>query len=299
MSRLLPRIAVVLLGGASLAACSTFDISNDTTAQASAQAEAANANAEASAGVDGMPTDLGGEIRRAQLLRAQGDYADATKALGQLMMVAPDDARIVAEYGKVLAQQGRAKDAIAFLSRATQLSPSDWSVFSALGVAYDQSGDPENARIAYQRALAIKPGDAVVLNNFALSRMMAGDLPEARALIAQASAADNADPKIAKNAALIQSYGTKPGAPAAGSVAIASTAAPVTSLHTAPASSAPRQLPGVMMEQVPVDPLAGPVAAKPAHASTGRHLAARKAKPAAVAEKKAKTPALRMSADAT
>src|SRR5437764_437821 len=65
------------------------------------QNEAAVANAIAAASVS-----LEAELARAQKLRAQGNYAEATKALGQLVLVAPDDARIVGEYGKVLVQQG-------------------------------------------------------------------------------------------------------------------------------------------------------------------------------------------------
>jgi hypothetical protein len=131
--------------------------------------------------------------------------------------------------------------------------------------------------------------------------MMAGDLPEARALIAQAQAADGQDPKIAKNVALIGSYGSQ-GAPVPADAAVASAdPLPRVAVGSAPsmaASSAPRQLPGVVMQQVPVDPLAGPVARR-AHASSVKHLATRAAKPKAVADKKDKTPALRMSADAS
>ena len=296
MSRLLPRIAAVLLSGASLAACSTFEATNDkTAAEAAANAQAQTADDAVPATVNGLPTDLDGEIRRAQLLRSQGNFAEADKALGQLMLVAPDDPRIVGEYGKTLAQQGRSRDAVAFLSRATELSPTDWSVFSALGVAFDQSGDSADAKIAYQHALALKPGDAVVLNNFALSRMMAGDLPEARALIAQAQAADGQDPKIAQNVALIGSYGGK-AAPAPANEAVASVAPLPPVAAPAGAAAAPRPLAGVVMQQVPVDPLAGPVS-RPAHAV--KHLAARTAKAKAVADKKDKAPALRMSADAS
>ena len=43
-------------------------------------------------------------FQQAQALRAQGKLADATRVLAQLVLVAPDDARIVGEYGKVLVQ---------------------------------------------------------------------------------------------------------------------------------------------------------------------------------------------------
>src|ERR1051326_8798835 len=86
-------------------------------------------------------SNLDAEIRRAQILRAQGNSAEAIRALAQLVLVAPDDSRVVGEYGKALVQQGRPDDAVAFLKRAIQLREGDWSLYSALGVAYDQRDD--------------------------------------------------------------------------------------------------------------------------------------------------------------
>lgn len=292
----LPRLAAVLLGGVSLAACST--IGGD-----SKPAVAASNDSDSLVLADtpnGMPTDLTGEIQRAQTLRAQGDFKDADKALAQLMLFAPDDPRVVSEYGKVLVQQGgRSADAIAFLSRAEQLAPSDWTVYSALGVAYDQAGDAQNAKQAYERALALKPGEPSVLNNYGLSRMAAGDIPAARALLAEAAAAGSNDPKIKSNLAMLDHYGpSTPQQAVPPTAVIASVPARPGSPVAVAALAPPRTLnSNVIMEPVPVDPLAGPV--KTAHAHPMRRIAASSAKPKAVAAKKDKAPALRMSADAS
>ena len=48
----------------------------------------------ADAATPGLPTDLDGEIRRAQDLRAQCNLDEAVRALGQLMLAAPDDPRV-------------------------------------------------------------------------------------------------------------------------------------------------------------------------------------------------------------
>jgi Flp pilus assembly protein TadD len=299
MHRLLPRLAAALLCGASLAACSSAG--HDSRAQV-AQAQSADAAAL------GLPTDLDGEIRRAQELRAQGNLDEAVRALGQLMLVAPDDPRVVAEYGKALTQEDRPKNAVDFLSRATELSPGDWTVYSALGVAYDRLGDQAKARVAYEHALALKPGEPVVLNNYALSRLQAGDHAAAQHLIAQAEAAGSSDPKIGRNVDYIANYGPKPAAAAVQSApqpaAVASipqTAAPGKP-SGAVASAAPRQLnPNVVMQAVPSDPLAGPVGRR-AHQVAAKPAAAKPVATAAkpeVADKKNKTPALRMSADAS
>jgi Flp pilus assembly protein TadD len=219
--------------------------------------------------VKNLPANLDGEIRRAQLLRANGHYAEAAKSLSQIMIVAPDDPRVVGEFGKVMVQEGRSQDALQFLKRAIQLDSGDWTLYSALGIAYDQLDDHAHARAAYEHALSLKPGEASVLNNYAVSRMLTGDLPGAQRLLAQASMAGDANPKIANNVAMLTSM--RPSAALAPSPAVA--------VATATSASAPRQLPGatkapaiavaklgpaapsVVMEKVPTDALAGPVPA--------------------------------------
>ena len=100
-------------------------------------------------------SDIDGNLRQAQLLRQAGSYDEAIHILSQLMLMAADDPRIVAEYGKALAQKGRASDATQFLRRAVELSPNDWTLYSALGVSYDQLGDAANARLAAIRKLSV------------------------------------------------------------------------------------------------------------------------------------------------
>jgi Flp pilus assembly protein TadD len=218
-------------------------------------------------------------IRDAQVKRNNHDYAGAVHILSQLMLVAPDDSRVVGEYGKVLAQQGRAREAIDFLGRAVQLQQGDWTLYSALGVALDQVGDYDSARGAYERALMLKPDEAAVLNNFAMSRMLAGDLAQAKRLIAQASAGSR-DERVARNQKLIAGL-TPPqlaAAPAPKAVPLAARTVataglpaaqkpprPLTQPMVATAATQPPHAltkPGeiVMMQAVPIDLKAGPVA---------------------------------------
>ena len=282
MHRLLVRLGALALSTAALAACASGPVGSST-----GQAQGNNGATASTA------PSLEDEIRSAQLLRVKGDYTGAIRALSQLMMVAPDDPRIVGEYGKVLVQQGRAPEALNFLRRAVELQPGDWTLYSALGVAYDQTKDPAKARDAYQRALVLKPGEAAVLNNFALSRMLAGDPAQAKTLMAEAAAADSADPKIARNLALIDGLAGPKPAPLA-----QMNAAPVPQATMEPVAVHPPKPLGaaamplgaaakplktaksestagpttIFMQQVPFDPLAGPVAKKPAKA-TPRKLA--------------------------
>jgi Flp pilus assembly protein TadD len=181
---------------------------------------------------ENMPITLDGEIQRADQLRIKGDYDEAVRSFAQLMLVAPDDARVVGGYGKVLEQQGHSKDAQAFLQRAVAINPRDWSLQSALGVADDQLDDHKGARTAYQRALALKPGEGSVLNNYAVSLMLAGDYPAAKRMLAEAEARGISNPKIALNLDKLSSLDD---------VAVASAAPapqPASSAKSAPAGAA-------------------------------------------------------------
>jgi len=290
------------------AGCASTDTPGAKSAAGTPATNAADAEPNASSDVatltKNLPGNLEGEIHRAQLLRSKGDYDDAARSLAQLMLVDPDDARVVGEYGKVLEQQGRSQEALAFLKRAVELQQHDATMYSALGVAYDQLDKHAEARTAYEHALALKPGDASILNNYAVSRMLAGDLKGAQHLLAQASGRDAANPKIAQN--ITKLAGMEPPVMAASvEPAVASPKVP-----PLPSSSSPlpnvhgrivvakqkTQPPAVVMQRVPVDPLAGPIANShgTAHklASTDTHKTkhlARKTEPSA--------PSLRTASD--
>ena len=282
MTRFASPLIAAMLCGTALAGCASDDITGADKVSAAVTRKAQSMAATDSA----MPTDVESGVRQAQLLRVAGKYDEAIHILSQLMLVASDDSRVIGEYGKALAEKGRARDAEQFLTRATQLQPNDWTLYSALGVADDQLGDQKAARVAYERALALKPGEASVLNNYALSRMLANDPVQARQLIARAQiAGGGADPKIARNIALVNQLASAPDAPAmvqraaptelaasaplGAPTAIAARSLPP-AVQTMPVQQAQNTSPAaqqVVMQRVPVDPLAGPH--KPAtHAPT-------------------------------
>lgn len=338
MQRTLFRVAALALSASALSACSMM-AGGDKVAAAAPRPADTNATA--------IAADVTSVIHQAQALRAKGDLDGELRIISQLMLAQPDDARVVGEYGKLLVQQARSNDAVQFLNRAVELAPSDWTYYSALGVAYDQLADPANAKLAYERALALKPGEAAILNNYGMSRMLAGDAAGARGLMMQAKASGSTDPKIESNLALLESTApVKPAAaPVTASIAPASTPvsvakptvvshaaapavrnvptpvvtkpiAPVTTAAVAApstANAAPTRIThngvSVVMQAVPVDPKAGPVAhwmpGKPVKVAvpTVNVASAAPTKPAKT-DKSAKPaaldhiPALRMTADA-
>lgn len=168
-----------------------------------AASTAANAQTAGQRPVALPAADLESEIVRAETLRARGDLTESIRTFAQLVLIAPDDPRVIGGYGKALVQQGRSTDAVAFLKRSVQLKPRDWTLYSALGVAYDQMDDSKNAAAAYEHGLTLHPGDAAILNNYAVSRMLVGDLSGAQKLLKQAQAAGGYNPKLASNLALL------------------------------------------------------------------------------------------------
>ena len=197
MYRHLLRSAAVSILAAWASSCAETPASKPSATLLGSEAKAPTA-APATTADTGLH-NLGTELQRAQSLRAQGQLTEATHVLAQLVLVAPDDARVVGEYGKVLVQRGRADDAAAFLKRATELKPTDWTLYSALGVAYDQMDDRKNAKGAYERALAIHPGDGTILNNYAVSRLLAGDYDTAQRLLLEAQSHGANNPKVVSN----------------------------------------------------------------------------------------------------
>lgn len=176
-----------------------------------------------------MADDLG----RARTLRQQGHPAEASRILSQLVLVNPDDAVVLGEYGKALAAQGRGREAVAFLSRAALIRPNDWTLYCALGVAYDQNGDAAHARLVYEHALQLKPNDTTVLNNYALSRAMAGDIAGAQKLI-ELAAAQSSNTKVAGNQALIEKLARAAGQSLGGSKKYAASGTATATANTAP-----------------------------------------------------------------
>ena len=229
MHRMLVRVAALALCSSALSACGVMS----GVDQKVAPPQSASGSSPMA-----LAADLTQAIHQAQSLRMSGDLDGSMRVISQLMLAAPDDARVVGEYGKLLVQQGRSDDAVQFLRRAVEIDPSSWSYYSALGVAYDQLKDPANARNAYEHALALKPGEPAVLNNYAMSRMLAGDATNARTLLMQAKANGSTDPKIDQNLALLDSATAAKPAPVVAAIAPAPVhvaTAPVAARAPAPA----------------------------------------------------------------
>lgn len=205
------------------AGCATVNHGNTVKTAVATPASKASGTAAASAPVTATDTlispnvDVGVFLAQAQQARMSGDMTRAIKILSQLVLVAPDDSRVLGEYGKALAAYGRSDDAVAFLDRAIQLQPGDWTLYSAQGVAYDQQGKYQSAQLSYARAMELKPGEVTIINNDALSHMQAGDYAGAEHLLNQVSRGSPDYSRISKSLALLERL--KPAPPATAAIA--------------------------------------------------------------------------------
>jgi Flp pilus assembly protein TadD len=138
-------------------------------------------------------------VLRAQLMLAQGQYADAERAFGKLATTPSDDCRVIAGLGGAAAALRHTQAALAHLRDATARCPSDWQTWADLGHAYDSAERWNDSKAAYNRASALGGPRASLLNDMAVSMLMQHRYPEAKALLQQALVADPDDTRLANN----------------------------------------------------------------------------------------------------
>lgn len=153
--------------------------------------------------VQANPDDIEANLNFSRNLRMMGGAAQAVMVMKALVLRAPNNGRVLAEYGKALTAGERPEEAIGFLTQAIQMSPNDWTLLSARGVAYDQASNHTAARGDYAQALAIDPENSSVLTNFALSYVLAGQPAQAEPILRRAVARADATAAMRQNLAMV------------------------------------------------------------------------------------------------
>jgi len=138
-------------------------------------------------------------VLRAQLMLAQGQYAEAESAFAKLAATPSQDCRVVAGLGSAAAALRHTDTALARLQDATARCPADWRLWADLGHAYDSGARWNDSKAAYERASALGAPRASLFNDMAVSLLMQHRYSEARALLQQALAADPDDRRVANN----------------------------------------------------------------------------------------------------
>ena len=206
------KLAIAAAAAALLAGCGSADAYSDSNGP-SASASLSGTEPDGQDFVGGAAfwgakyeanrDDIAAGMGFARNLRMMGGARQAVAVLKEIVMKAPDNPRVLSEYGKALTAAGRVKDALPFLARSTQISGDDWTTFSAYGVALDQTGNHAAARVNYQTALSISPDNPTVESNLAMSHVLEGDINKAETILRRLVARPDATPQIRQNLAMV------------------------------------------------------------------------------------------------
>ncbi len=202
------RIAIIAATGA-LSACSGASIFSSSNAAATRNLvqpdnqDIVGGAAYWGAKYDANRGDIAAAVNFAKSLRTMGGAKQAVTLLKDVVMKAPDNPKVLSEYGKALTAVGRSKDALPFLSRAVQLSGKDWAAYSAYGVALDQTGDHAAARDLYQTALTISPNNPAIESNIAMSYVLDGHIAQGEAIMRKLVARTDATAQMRQNLAMV------------------------------------------------------------------------------------------------
>jgi Flp pilus assembly protein TadD len=211
-SRALKRSAstLAIMGALALTGCGSLSSSDDARSATILEAAAPDTKdhvggaAYWGARYEANREDLTAAMNFARNLRMMGGARQAVAVLKEVVMKAPDDPRVMAEYGKALTAAGRAKEGLPFLVRAVQMKGDDWTTLSAYGVALDQTGSHLAAIEAYQSALAISPNNPVIESNIAMSQVLLGRVDQAEVTLRRLVARPDATPQMRQNLAMIE-----------------------------------------------------------------------------------------------
>jgi len=149
------------------------------------------------------PENLENALTFAEALRGIGSTERTIEVLSEVLVMHPNDPRILMPLGRALAANNNQLGAARAFEQAAVRDPGRAEAWAALGTALDQLENHKGAQAAYEKALAIEPGRASTLANYGLSLVLSGDLPGAEAKLRLASSMAPADVRIRENLALV------------------------------------------------------------------------------------------------
>lgn len=222
MSRAKTSLAALTVALAGITACASTP---DPEAQAAAQLKAAVAEAmkpatpeeiEAANNSDPLTKanfwskeyakdaeNLDNALTFANALRGIGSTERAVEVLSEVLVIYPNEPRILMPLGRALAANGNQLGAARAFEQVAVAQPDRAEAWAALGTAMDQLENHQGAQVAYEKALAIEPGRASTLANYGLSLALTGDLAGAEAKLRQAAAVEPGDVRVRENLALV------------------------------------------------------------------------------------------------
>ncbi len=145
-------------------------------------------------------------FKYARNLRYIGQLREAILILDRALIKLPDDARLLAERGKVELARSRPVKALEYLERSVEGEPGEWRTHSAIGIARDFMNRFEQARLSYRAALKLSPGNPVILNNLALSQALSRDIDLGIATLKELVSLPDASAQARQNLALLHAW---------------------------------------------------------------------------------------------
>jgi Flp pilus assembly protein TadD len=147
--------------------------------------------------------NLDNALTFADALRGIGSTERAIEVLSEVLVVYPNEPRILMPLGRALAANGNQLGAARAFEQVAVAQPDRAEAWAALGTAMDQLENHMGAQVAYKKALAIEPDRASTLANYGLSLALTGDLEGAEARLRQAVSVAPGDVRIRENLALV------------------------------------------------------------------------------------------------
>jgi tetratricopeptide (TPR) repeat protein len=136
---------------------------------------------------------------KAKALYLLGRDPDAEETLKRAAALAPADADVPYDLGRIYYQLGRHTEAAAMLGRATTLDPRAYRAWDNLGLAAEALGDVAQAQQHYLKAIALvhkdHPRYDVVYANFADLLIKLGNYPRAFDLATEAAGRNPDEPR--------------------------------------------------------------------------------------------------------
>jgi len=147
------------------------------------------------------PGDAHAQAVLAEQCVEAGDGAEAMRAYGDALRLAPANAGWMAELGAVLLLLGRGAEARRALELALRLDEARPAAWRNLGVLHAREGRWPGARDCFERAVALDGANGEALRGLALALRETGDVAGARSAAARAVAAN---PHCAQAQALVR-----------------------------------------------------------------------------------------------
>lgn len=130
-------------------------------------------------------------VRRADLLREQGDLVKAYDTLAPALAQRPNDPAALSALARMHADNGDNKQALDYYKRLLKNNPDDANMQIAAAMAATQLGEKQYAETAINHALGIAPENPEILANAARLYRAQGKTSKAMDLLAAAVAAEN------------------------------------------------------------------------------------------------------------